>query len=336
MDAVAILYVAIDSNLERKGPAMHGAVSLVRPDGGQIRPDLLELLACPKCRAALMQGRNELRCTGCASAYEVNQGIPVLVPDDVNTVHLDEEQNLALMMRSREQLPEEQFNLGQWSLSKREFWAMVRSVAADSPPKRFVNIGCGFDPSCAEFEKLGHTFVNLDLVYDMLAHLRRDCGAASCVNGDVNRIPLKTGAFDYAVSIDLIHHECERLPELLGSFRDLLKPKGILFLEDPNAWGLFQMAKSIFMPRFAYKSLRSAYHTLKRSTHRPADYEFPTNVWRVMALLRELGFEDIKCYPHTAYPTVSERSHRIYRSLSGLEFVRKYHNYHYMLSAVRS
>jgi SAM-dependent methyltransferase len=301
----------------------------------KIGPDLLELLVCPKCRASLRQGPQGLQCIGCATPYEVRQGIPVLVPDDVNTEHLEVEQSLALMMKSREQLAEEQFNLRQWSLSKREFWAMVRSVATD-PPKRFVNIGCGFDPSCAEFERLGHTFVNLDLVFDMLANLRRDFGATSCVNGDVNTIPLKTGAFDYVVSIDLIHHECERLPELLGSFRDLLKPKGTLFLEDPNAWGLFQMAKSIFMPRFVYRSLRSAYHTFKHSTHRPADYEFPTNVWRVMAILRELGFENIKCYPHSAYPTVSERSYRIYRSLSGFEFVRKYHNYHYMLSAVRA
>ena len=228
---------------------MHGALPLVRPNGDQIRPELLELLVCPKCRAALMQGPQGLQCTGCTAPYEVKQGIPILIPDDVDTEHFEEEQNLALMMKSREQLPEEQFNLSQWRLSKREFWAMVRSVATE-PSKKFVNIGCGFDPSCAEFERLGHTFVNLDLVFDMLANLRRECGATSCVNGDVNSIPLKTGAFDYLVSIDLIHHECERLPELLGSFRDLLKPKGILFLEDPNAWGLFQMAKSIFMPRF--------------------------------------------------------------------------------------
>ena len=300
-----------------------------------INPDLLELIACPKCRSALMERPQGLICTGCAAHYEVKQGIPILLSDDVNTEHFEEEKNLAEMMKSREHVPEEQFNLNQWALSKREFFAMVRSVAT-GPQKKFVNIGCGFDPSFAEFEQQGHTFVNMDLVYDMLADLRRDVGARSCVNGDVNSIPLKARAFDYVISIDVIHHECERLPELLGSFRDLLKPKGTLFLEDPNAWGLFQMAKSIFMPRFVYKSLRSTYHTLKGSAHRPADYEFPTNVWRVMAILRDLGFEDIKCYPHTAYPTVSERSHRIYRSLSGSEFVRKYHNYHYMLSAVRT
>ena len=300
----------------------------------QIDPGLLELLACPKCQAALMQGLRGLKCTGCMSSYEVKQGIPIVLPD-TNTEHFKEEPNFAQTIESRERLPEEPFNLNQWTLSKREFFAMVRSVVTGQQ-KKFVNIGCGFDPSFVEFEERGHTFVNMDLVFDMLANLQKELGAKSCVNGNVNSMPLKAGAFDYVISIDVIHQECERLPELLGSFRDLLKPRGTLFLEDPNAWGLFQMAKSIFMPRVVYKSLRSTYHVLKRSTHRPADHKSPTNVWRVMAILRDLGFEDIKCYPHTAYPTVSERSHRIYRSLSGSEFVRRYHNYHYMLSAVRA
>jgi len=309
--------------------------ALNAPAPDLINPALIDLLACPACRGDLAHHHSELQCTGCGARYEVRQGIPVLVPDDVNTEHFEEEQHLAQMMKSRETLPEEQFNLNQWALSKHEFWTMVRSVVTGTD-KKFVNIGCGFDPSFTTFEQQGHTFVNMDLVFDMLSDLRQDLGAKSCVNGDVNSLPLKAGAFDYVISIDVIHHECERLPELLGSFRDLLKPGGTLFLEDPNAWGLFQMAKSIFMPRAAYKALRSTYHTLKRSIHRPADYEFPTNVWSVMAMLRELGFEDIKCYPHTAYPTVSQRSHRIYRSLSGSEFVRKFHNYHYMLSAVRA
>lgn len=300
----------------------------------EMSSSFLDLLACPKCRAGLMESGLGLQCTDCGASYEVRQGIPVLLSDDVNTEHFEEERNLAEMMKSRELVPEEQFNLGQWALSKREFFSMVRSVVTGTD-KKFVNIGCGFDPSFTEFEEAGHTFVNMDLVYDMLADLRQDFGAKSCVNGDVNSIPLKAEAFDYVISIDVIHHECERLPELLGSFRDLLKPGGTLLLEDPNAWGLFQMAKSIFMPRFVYRSLRSTYHTLKRSSHRPADYEFPTNVWRVMAILRNLGFENIKCYPHTAYPTVSEGKHKIFQSLSSSEYVRTYHNYHYMLSAVR-
>jgi hypothetical protein len=48
---------------------VHRAVSRAQP----IRPGLVELLACPKCRAALMQGPDGLRCTGCAAPYEVKQ-----------------------------------------------------------------------------------------------------------------------------------------------------------------------------------------------------------------------------------------------------------------------
>jgi hypothetical protein len=109
-----------------------------------------------------------------------------------------------------------------------------------------------------------------------------------------------------------------------------------LFLEDPNAWGLFQMSKSIFMPRPMYRGLRSAWHTLRRSEHRPADYEFPTNVWQVMSMLRELGFRDVTAHPHTAYPSIGAAGYGVYRMLSGFEYVRTYHNYHYLLSAARA
>lgn len=120
----------------------------------------------------------------------------------------------------------------------------------------------------------------------------------------LNSLPFKHRAFDYVVSIDVIHHECTRLDRVLASFRDLLKPGGMLFLEDPNAWGMFQLHKSILMPRSVYRYLRSAYHRLKKSEHRPADYEFPTNVWQVTAMLRKLGFEQITLYPHVAYPSI--------------------------------
>ena len=238
------------------------------------------------------------------------------------------------MMTEKEHLPAMRFNLEQWERSKLEFWAMVQAGVTGTD-KRFVNIGCGYDSHFSALESQGHTFVNFDMVLEMLRSLQSQAGARFCVNGDLNRLPFKRGAFDYVVSIDVIHHDCDQLERLLGSFRDLLRPGGTLFLEDPNAWGMFQMAKSILLPRPVYRYLRSTYHRLRHSEHRPADYEFPTNLWAIKAILDRLGFRQIQVYPHTAYPTVGRGSHRLYQWLSRSEYVRTYHNYHYMLSAVR-
>ena len=47
-------------------------------------PALLEILACPNCRADLRvdDSRNELVCTSCGYAYPVRDDIPVLLVDE--------------------------------------------------------------------------------------------------------------------------------------------------------------------------------------------------------------------------------------------------------------
>lgn len=50
----------------------------------QIEPSLLEILACPKCHAALQPDDAEsvLVCTGCGLRYPVRDDIPVLLIDE--------------------------------------------------------------------------------------------------------------------------------------------------------------------------------------------------------------------------------------------------------------
>ena len=46
--------------------------------------ELLEILACPKCKGELSPdpGGNELRCCVCRLAYRIDDGIPVLMVDE--------------------------------------------------------------------------------------------------------------------------------------------------------------------------------------------------------------------------------------------------------------
>ena len=46
--------------------------------------ELLEILACPKCKGELSPDneRNELRCFACRLAYRVDDGIPILLVDE--------------------------------------------------------------------------------------------------------------------------------------------------------------------------------------------------------------------------------------------------------------
>jgi SAM-dependent methyltransferase len=297
-------------------------------------PELLHFLACPDCYGDLFEDENVLKCAGCGREYEVRCGIPLLYPEKMDLQHLREEQALAKMMKQPRLSRKDRFSSLQWEKSKREFWDMVRRHV-EPPPKSFVNIGCGYDASFREFQQDGYAFVNFDLVYDMLYDLRETHGARCCVVGDLNRLPFKRHSFDYVASIDVIHHESDKLSVVLESFTTLLKPGGSLFLEDLNAWGLYQCAKSLFLPKPVHRLLRSIYHKLKGSSHKPAEYEYPTSLRRVKRILDELGFSPIVVHANSAYPNIGPLSFRIYELFSEIEWFRKYRNYHYMLSATK-
>ena len=50
----------------------------------KLDPSLLEILACPDCKAPLRadDAASELVCTGCGLAYPVRDDIPVLLVDE--------------------------------------------------------------------------------------------------------------------------------------------------------------------------------------------------------------------------------------------------------------
>ncbi len=43
---------------------------------------LREILRCPVCKSELVDVAAELGCTGCGRHYRIDQGIPVLLPDE--------------------------------------------------------------------------------------------------------------------------------------------------------------------------------------------------------------------------------------------------------------
>jgi uncharacterized protein YbaR (Trm112 family) len=49
-----------------------------------IPKDLLEIMACPACRAALEDHEDALVCTGCGLHYPVRDGIPVMLVSEAH------------------------------------------------------------------------------------------------------------------------------------------------------------------------------------------------------------------------------------------------------------
>ncbi len=53
----------------------------------QLPKDLLEIMACPRCRGPLVVEPESLRCDACRLRYRVDNGIPVMLIHEAE--HLD-------------------------------------------------------------------------------------------------------------------------------------------------------------------------------------------------------------------------------------------------------
>ena len=90
------------------------------------------------------------------------------------------------------------------------------------------------------------------------------------------------------------------------------------------------------MPRKMHGALRDSWHKMKGSKHRPAPYEFPTDVFGSMRMLGEAGFKDVEAVPLKSYPNTGRAGLHLYEKLSSSDRVSRYHNFHYMIFARRS
>lgn len=297
---------------------------------------ILNLLSDPDSGQDLLLSNNTLISTQKDSSYNITNDIPLLFSKHTDREHLEEEEKLAEMMKRKPSSENDAFSLKQWAGSKTEFWSKAKELIALRPAgQKIINIGCGYDDHADDFIPLGHTFINFDMVKTMLLNNKDQSKSDGYyVAGDINYLPFKKGVFDVVISIDIIHHEYDSLPDILKKLTDLLKPGGLLLLEDPNSFAIFQLPKTI-LPRSIHVATRRFYHQLKKSTHQPADYEFPTSPFYVKNILKKSGLNDIVFYPHNSYPGAPKFFYWLYNVLKYLPFVKKFGNFHYFLSATK-
>ncbi|MBD3180051.1 MAG: methyltransferase domain-containing protein [Candidatus Latescibacteria bacterium] len=294
--------------------------------------EILEILCCPECSAELKEENDALLCTGCGRRFQVESGIPLLYPEDLDREHLREEKKLGKEMITPSADRKVSVSGKEWERSKQEFWNYVQVQASSMEKGIFLNIGCGVDLGYLRLGRPGIILAGLDIVPQLIDHLREK-GMDFGVAGSVHRLPVRENSFDALCCTDLVHHEWERAEMILARFHSILKPGGMLFLEDINAWGLGQFYKSILLPKNIHGTLRKLYHRVRGTENPPAEYEFPTSVFRIRKMMQELGFRDITAVPLESCPNSGRVFRRFYRLASRLPRVAEYHNFHYMLTA---
>ena len=52
-----------------------------------IDPELIDILACPACQQKVGLEENTIICSSCGRAYPIREGIPVMLPEDIQENH---------------------------------------------------------------------------------------------------------------------------------------------------------------------------------------------------------------------------------------------------------
>ena len=138
-----------------------------------INDKLLLLLACPECGTSFSGSVQTdgptsskdrvpeadvtpgLHCSGCHRFYGISGGIPLLIPDNTDMAHIEEEEKLGELMADHIPSGRELFYEQQWRGSKKEYWDFVekelkglrtskRSLSSERE-LTVLNAGCGLD-----------------------------------------------------------------------------------------------------------------------------------------------------------------------------------------------
>lgn len=191
---------------------------------------LLAALACPACRGPLAPaGGGGLRCTDCAAAYPVSDGVADLRPADARD-------RPEFADWSRHWSPAAQRTAAQRFFSWYRKAVFARTVAWHTGrhfPRRgiFVEAGSGTAETSIRIDKAGgeRVLVALDIVPAVVAR----CAAVMDVAlaGDIFRLPFRDAALDGVWNVGVMEHFThDRIDLILREFRRVLRPGGTVIL----------------------------------------------------------------------------------------------------------
>jgi SAM-dependent methyltransferase len=199
-------------------------------------PAVLELLACPACRAPLRDEGDRLACTQCDGSYAIRDGIPDLrVPSDTATETVRDFYTVAPFPGYP---PRDSLGSLRARAGRSEFARLLdRAVPGDA---RVVEVGCGTGQmslflATADRVVIGADLTRASLTLGAAAAGRFGIDKARFVETDLRSPGLREGAFDVVYSSGVLHHT----PDPRASFAALARlarPGGIVVLGLYNAW----------------------------------------------------------------------------------------------------
>jgi SAM-dependent methyltransferase len=188
------------------------------PVASELRPALVELLACPRCRSDLSQRGDRLTCAQEDHSYEIRNGIPRLVPDRLEPGQQETAAAFGWEWSHFTELHPEY---------EEQFLDWIAPLQPDAfRGRRVLDAGCGIGRHAYYAATWGAEEVVAFDLSDAVETARRNLEGlanAHVVQGDLLQPPLKPGTeedgFDIVYSIGVLHH----LPDPSAGIRSLAR-----------------------------------------------------------------------------------------------------------------
>ena len=186
-------------------------------------------LACPDCRAALVEG-DPIRCTGCGRDFHLEQDIPVLLPRGLSG---DTEQRQHALYAAVAHEYDEVFprHVAEHYIDKRT--SLIKQLL---PMGGLVlDVGCGTGQLAAAIASEGYDVFGVDLSPSMVARARQR-GLSATYAGVTTALPFAADSFDVALTVATLHHleTPERVATTVGEMARVVKHGGFVVLWDHN------------------------------------------------------------------------------------------------------
>jgi SAM-dependent methyltransferase len=195
-------------------------------------------LVCPLCQRPVIDEDGGLRCSGCGAGYEVEEGIPRLLHDDLPGIAEKRREIEGWVAMAREEgwyeaddetdahLPFLCRDLGwddrNWRANEHSFSLLL---AHARPGMRVLEVGAAKCWGAQHLVPLGCEYVGTDILADPLiglgrgAFYERRVGPFQRVQADGEHLPFGSGTFDLTYCVATLHHALD----LGGMVRELAR-----------------------------------------------------------------------------------------------------------------
>ncbi len=222
----------------------------------------MAIWCCPLCHGRLAFSEAAATCTSCGHVYEMVAGIPDLRVQGAAWIDFDEDIEKAKwlyrtsMSLTTEQTIERLYSSRPgWSLSLAQYRTRQVVEAAErlkedvvgwldfctQGPRPFLDLGCGGGQLLAAAASQGRHGVGIDVSMEWLIVAQRliaDRGGKPVLAAAMaEALPLKTGAIEGVVSLDVIEHVGD-MGAYLREIDRITSEKGVCALSTPNRYSL--------------------------------------------------------------------------------------------------